>query len=305
MDRFHLLNVFVAVAEEEGFAAAARRLNLSPPAVTRAVAALEGRLGVRLLDRTTRYVRVTEAGQRYLHDARRILAELESADESAAGITSEPRGELAVTAPVLFGRLHVMPGIIEYLNRYPDTSVNALFVDRVVNLVEEGIDVGIRIGRLPDSSLRARRVGDLRLVCCAAPEYVSSHGEPRTPEDLAQHTVIESRAGSGSQGWRFELAGGLRTLRLRPRITVTTNDAAVEAAVSGIGITRLLSYQVAAEVEAGRLVTLLDRYEPEMRPVSVIHREGRYTSAKLRAFVDLLAEHLGKVLGSGLTRHPG
>ncbi|MCU7812568.1 MAG: LysR family transcriptional regulator, partial [Candidatus Thiodiazotropha sp. (ex Notomyrtea botanica)] len=152
MDRFHLMSVFIAVAEEQGFASGARRLDMSPPAVTRAVAHLEERLGVKLLNRTTRYVRVTEAGQRYLEDARRILSEVEAADESAAGINAEPRGHLAVTAPVLFGRMFVMPGIVEYLKRYPSTEVSAVFLDRIVNLLEEGQDVGVRIGQLPDSS---------------------------------------------------------------------------------------------------------------------------------------------------------
>jgi len=159
MDRFHLMSVFVAVAETEGFAAGARRLNMSPPAVTRAVAALEEQLGVKLFNRTTRFVRTTEAGQRYLTDARRILADIDAADEAAAGINAEPRGHLTITAPVMFGRMHVMPGIIKYLERYPGTEVSAVFLDRVVNLLEEGIDVGIRIGELPDSSMQALRVG--------------------------------------------------------------------------------------------------------------------------------------------------
>ena len=162
MDRFHQLQVYVAVAEEEGFAAAARRLQLSPPAVTRAVASLEDTLGVKLLDRTTRYVRATEAGRRYLEDARQILAGLEAADETAAGINAEPRGHLAVTAPVMFGRLFVMPGIVDYLERYPAMEVEAVFLDRSVNLLEEGLDVGVRIGELPDSSMRALRVGSVR-----------------------------------------------------------------------------------------------------------------------------------------------
>ncbi|MEI7995874.1 MAG: LysR family transcriptional regulator [Methylococcaceae bacterium] len=158
MNRLHLMTVFVAVAEEESFAGGARRLEMSPPAVTRAIAALEDRLGVKLLTRTTRYVRVTDAGNRYLDDARRIIGEMDEADEAAAGINAEPRGHLAVTAPVLFGRMFVIPGIVDYLQRYPDMEVSAVFIDRVVNLLEEGFDVGVRIGELPDSSMRAIRV---------------------------------------------------------------------------------------------------------------------------------------------------
>lgn len=292
MDRFHLMNVFVAVAEAEGFAAGARRLRMSPPAVTRAVAALEERLGVKLLNRTTRYVRVTEAGQRYLDDARRILSEVDAADETAAGINAEPRGQLAVTAPVLFGRLFVMPGIVDYLERYPGTKVEAVFLDRIVNLLEEGMEVGVRIGELPDSSLRALRVGFVRLVLCASPGYLARRGQPDKPEDLLEHSLIASSAGSSGVGWRFTTPHGDQHLAIQPRLSVTTNDAAIEAALRGFGISRLLSYQVAPQLTAGELEIVLDEYEPSPRPVHILHREGRYASAKVRAFVDLLAERL-------------
>ena len=288
MDRFQLMNVFVAVAEEEGFAAGARRLRMSPPAVTRAVAALEERLGVKLLHRTTRHVRTTEVGQRYLDDARRILAEADEADEAAAGINAEPRGRLVVTAPVLFGRLFVMPGIVEYLKRHPDTEVSAVFVDRVVNLIEEGLDVGVRIGELPDSSMRALLVGSVRVVLCASKEYLRQRGVPRVPQDLLEHSIIASSAGGNAIDWRF----GGRALRLQPRLTVTTNDAAIEAALRGFGITRLLSYQVASQLEAGKLRVVLDEHEPSPRPIHIVHRERRHASTKVRAFIDLMAERL-------------
>ena len=292
MDRFHLMTVFVAVAEEEGFAAGARRLGMSPPAVTRAIAALEERLGVKLLNRTTRYVRATDAGQRYLEDARRILAELDAADESAAGINAEPRGHLAVTAPVLFGRMFVMPGIVEYLNRYPRTEVSAVFVDRIVNLIEEGLDVGVRIGELPDSSMRALPVGSMRLVLCASPAYLAQRGVPQAPDDLHAHSTIGSSAGSFSPAWRFETPRGVTTLRVRPRLTVTTVDATVEAARRGLGVARLLSYQIGPELAGGELETVLEAYEPPPRPINIVHREGRFASAKIRTFVDLLADRL-------------
>ena len=292
MDRFHQIQVYVAVAEEQGFAAAARRLQLSPPAVTRAVAALEQTLGVKLLNRTTRYVRATEAGQRYLEDARQILARLESADEAAAGINAEPRGHLAVTAPALFGRKFVMPGIVDYLQRYPEMEVAAVFLDRVVNLLEEGMDVSVRIGDLPDSSMRALRVGTVRSVVVAAPEYLARYGVPQAPHDLLAHSTIVSSAGSFTAGWKFASSAGEHPLRVKPRLTVTTNDAAVTAACQGLGIARLLSYQVAQEVEAGRLEILLNTFEPPPHPVHIVHREGRYSSAKVRAFIDLLAARL-------------
>ena len=292
MDRFHQLQVYVAVAEEEGFAAAARRLQLSPPAVTRAVASLEDTLGVKLLDRTTRYVRATEAGRRYLEDARQILAGLAAADETAAGINAEPRGHLAVTAPVLFGRLFVMPGIVDYLERYPAMEVDAVFLDRSVNLLEEGLDVGVRIGELPDSSMRALRVGAVRHVLVAAPDYLARHESPQVPQDLRQHTLIASTAGGFGSSWRFADAAGEHPLKIGARLTVASNDAVISAALAGFGIARLLSYQVAAEVEDGRLQVLMPQYEPPEHPVHILHREGRHASAKVRAFIDLLAQRL-------------
>ena len=292
MDRFQLMNVFVGVAEEQGFAAAARRLRMSPPAVTRAIATLEKRLGVQLLHRTTRHVRTTEAGKRYLEDARRILAEADAADEAAAGVNTQPRGRVSVTAPVLFGRMYVMPGIVEYLTRYPGTEVAAMFLDRVVNLLEEGFDVGIRIGELPDSNLLAVRVGSVRVVLCASNEYLKRGNIPRTPRDLLKHSLIASRAGGSSIEWRFDG----RLLRIQPRLSVTTNDAAIEAALRGFGITRLLSYQVAPLVAAGELKLILQKYEPPPLPIHIVHQEGRHASAKVRTFVDLMSQRLRKDL---------
>jgi DNA-binding transcriptional LysR family regulator len=292
MDRFHLMTVFVAVAEEESFAAAARRLRMSPPAVTRAIAFLEERLGVRLLTRTTRLVRTTDAGVRYLEDARRILLEADEADEAAAGINATPRGHLAVTAPVMFGKIYVMPVITAYQSLFKETTVSALFVDRVVSLLEEGLDVGIRIGALPDSSLRAIRVGQVRRVVCASPAYLQKHGTPKTPADLAQHSLVAATALSVGSEWTFSKGQEKIGIRLSPRILVNTNDGALEAAKSGFGLTRLISYQVATELTAGTLETVLTDFEEASLPVHVIHREGRHGSAKVRSFVDLAVEIL-------------
>ncbi len=292
MDRLHLMNVFVAVGDAQSFAGGARRLGMSPPAVTRAIAALEARLGVKLLNRTTRFVRVTEAGQRYLDDARRILGEADAADEAAAGINAEPRGHLGVTAPVLFGRMFVTPVIVEYLQRHPGMEVSALFLDRVVNLLEEGLDVGVRIGELPDSSMKAIGAGHVRRVVCASPAYLKRHGTPRTPAELATHSVILSTTVTPVADWKFARDKKATTVRVTPRLTVTSNDAAIEAACHGFGITRLLSYQVAPYVAAGRLKTVLSRFEPPRLPVHVVHREGRYASAKVRTFVDLMLARL-------------
>ncbi len=292
MDRLTQMQVFVAVAEEQGFAAAARRLNQSAPAVTRAVAGLEDHLGVKLLNRTTRYVRATEAGERFLEDARRILAEVEAAEEAAAGINATPRGLLTVTAPLMFGRRYVMPGIVEFMQRYPEVQVDALFLDRNVNMMEEGVDVGIRVGELPDSSMRALRVGSIRRVLVASPDYLAERGIPDSPHALALHTLIASSAGSFGAGWRFRLPEGEQTLRVRPRLTVTSNDAAIEAAMHGFGITRLLSYQAADEVAAGDLQVVLEAFETDPLPVHIIHRSGPSSPGKIRAFIDLVAERL-------------
>ena len=292
MDRFHLMTVFVAVAEEEGFAAAARRLRMSPPAVTRAIACLEERLGVRLLTRTTRLVRTTDAGARYLEDARRILIEADEADEAAAGINARPRGNLAVTAPVLFGKIYVMPVITAYQTAYQETTVSALFIDRVVNLAEEGLDVGVRIGPLPDSSLRAIRVGQVRRVVCASPAYLKEHGSPKSPADLARHPIIAATSVSAGSEWAFTKGKEKIGVRLSPRILVNTNEGALEAAKSGFGLTRLISYQVANELADGTLKTVLTEFEEASLPVHVIHREGRHGSAKVRSFVDLAVERL-------------
>jgi len=292
MDQLHLMQVYVAVAEEEGFAAGARKLGLSPPAVTRAIAALESNLNVKLLNRTTRHVRTTEAGERYLLDARRILQEVQLANEAAVGINAKPNGRLAVTAPVLFGKIFVMPAIVDYLQRYPDTEVEAVFLDRVVNLIEEGLDVGIRIGKLPDSSMRALQVGTVRLILCASPAYIKQKGIPQTPEDLMTHRCIYSRAANARNEWHFDYNKQQQKIKLKPHLTVNTNDAAIEAAKSGFGITRLLSYQVAPLLASGELKILLENYEPTPSPIHIVHREGHLATTKVRSFIDLIAKQL-------------
>lgn len=289
MDRIQAMTVFIAVAEAQGFAAAARRLQLSAPGVTRAIAELESHLGVKLLDRTTRWVRTTEAGQRYLEDARKIITDIKTAEDAIAGVNAEPGGHLAVTAPVMFGKMFVMPHIVEYLSRYTQTEISTVFVDRVVSLIEEGLDVAIRIGELPDSSLRAIRVGSVRHVVCAAPEYLKNNDLPDSPEALKQHELIVTSAGDGNYTWQFNNSYKLRP---KPRLTVTTNDAAIEAASSGFGITRLLSYQVCPQIIAGDLQTILDEYEPDPIPIHIVHREGRLSTTRTRAFIDFLADRL-------------
>ncbi|WIT14130.1 LysR family transcriptional regulator [Paucibacter sediminis] len=292
MDRLHLINVFVAVVDASGFAGAARKLGISPPAVTRAISELEAHLGARLLTRTTRVVRVTEAGARYVEDCRRILAELAEADESVSGLHGAPRGRLTVTAPVLFGALHVTPVVTEFLQRYPEVTASCWFLDRVVNLTDEGVDVAVRIGELPDSSLQAIRVGSVRRVICGAPGYLAEHGEPQLPEDLLGHALISANAVTPAPEWRFKVEGEVKAVKLAPRMLTTTNDSAIAAAVGGFGLTRLMSYQVDGLVRSGELRLVLEQYELAPLPVHLVHREGRHASHKARAFIDLAIERL-------------
>ncbi|MGU3361120.1 LysR family transcriptional regulator [Methylobacterium sp. M6A4_1b] len=291
MDRWQAMRVFVRVAESGGFAGAARQLHMSPPAVTRAVAALEARIGARLLTRTTRSVRLTEAGGRYLADCRRILAEIEEAEAAAAGLYATPSGTLTVTAPVQFGRLYVLPVITEYLARHGGVSAQALFLDRVVNMIEEGADAGVRIGHLADSGLAAIRVGTVRRVLCAAPDYLDRHGTPATVRDLRDHAVVGSAStGLGADG-RFGPEPGA-AVALRPRLTCSTIDSVLAAALAGQGIAQLLSYQVAPAVAEGRLRLVLDDPEAAAMPVHVVSPEGRRAPAKVRAFIDLAVARL-------------
>ncbi|HET7545786.1 MAG TPA: LysR family transcriptional regulator [Polyangiaceae bacterium] len=292
MDRFESLRVFVAVGEEQSFSAAARRLALSPAAVTRAVAGLEQALGARLLQRTTRIVRLTEAGSRYLLDAKRVLAELEDADLAVSGAHAEVRGTLAITASVLFGRAFVAPLLHEFLRRRDKVNVRALFVDRVLDLIEDGLDVAVRIAHLADASFSAVRVGAVRNVVCASPAFLKRHGVPRTPDDLRHLPSYCFSADRSPPAWSFKV--GKRTLAVRPnaRLLVNSPEVAMQGAVAGEGVTRVLSYQAASELKAGRLRVILSEFEPEPIPIHVIHREGKRASARVRAFVDFAVAEL-------------
>ena len=292
MDRFRELTTFVAVADTGAFNAAARQMNLSPPAVTRLVTALEGRIGARLFTRTTRHVALTEAGRRLLADATRILAELEEAEASAAGAHQSPRGELRVTAPVMFGQRHIAPILRDYLDAFPDVSANVLFVDRIVDLIDEGLDVAVRIGDLPDSTLSATRVGAVRRVTVASPGYLTAHGTPEEPEDLTRHRIVQPIGLLRGPEWVFVAGGETRTVRLTPRLTVNTVAGALDAVRAGWGITNLLSYQAAAELAEGELVEVLHGFEDRRMPVHLVHSEGRRAAAKVRTFIDFASARL-------------
>lgn len=292
MDRFRSIQVFVEVAERGGFAAAARRLSMSPPAVTRAVSALEDRIGTRLLHRTTRSLGLTEAGARFLEDARRVLADLAAAEEAATGSHGIPRGEVRITAPALFGRLYIAPILGDLLDTYPGLSCQTLFLDRSVSLIDEGLDIAVRIGELPDSSLTAIRVGSVRWVTVAGADYLDARGAPGHPVDLKDHRLIQSVAVTGSREWTYMEKGGPLVVKIEPRMRMNTNDAVVALATRGWGIARLLSYQTAPDVALGRLRVILEGFEPPAIPIHVIHQEGRMASAKVRACVDFMVDRL-------------
>jgi len=265
---------------------------MSPPTVTRAIATLEERLSVKLFSRTTRYVRVTDAGLRYLDDVKRILGDIQIANEAARGVNASPQGNISITAPVLFGQKFVLPSVLEYLNAYPETNVNTVFLDRIVNLLEEGYDVGVRIGELSDSSMRAKKVGSVRLALVASPEYLQKNGIPQHFSELDRHSLIEVKAGSLSSDWKFIENGKLINHHIKSRLSVTTNQAAINAAVAGFGITRIISYQVADELKANKLKFVLAPFEQAPLPVNIVHREEKLSSAKVRSFIDMLAVNL-------------
>ena len=292
MDKLQQMKIFVAVVDCNGFAGAARKLKISPPVVTRAINELESQLDVRLLTRTTRVVLITEPGARYVEDCRRILAELSEADESVSGMHGAPRGRLTLTAPAVFGAMFVTPVVAEYLKRNPEVSASCLFLDRLVNMMDEGIDVAVRIGDLPDSSMQAIRVGQVRRVICASPAYLKQRGTPKSPQDLLKHDVINASAVTASSEWKFADKGRSYGVKLSPRLTTSTNDSAIAATLTGLGLSRLMSYQVADQVRCGELKIVLSNYEASPLPVHVLHREGRHASKRVRTFLDLAIDRL-------------
>jgi DNA-binding transcriptional LysR family regulator len=289
MDRWQGMRIFVKVAETGSFADTARQLNMSAPAVTRAVAALEELIGARLFVRTTRSVKLTEAGGRYLEDCRRILADITEAEASAGGSHATPSGTLTITASSLFGQIYVLPILTDYLDSHPAMSARTFFIDRPVNIVEEGIDVAIRIGHLADSGFTAVKVGSVRRIVCGAPAYFERHGIPIVPADLREHRIAAATGAWASPEWRFA-----RDQRVTVHATLqcNTNDAAIEAALAGWGLTRVLHYQIGPALVEGRLQIVLGDHEEPPLPIHILYPEGRHAPAKVRAFVDLAVARL-------------
>jgi DNA-binding transcriptional LysR family regulator len=277
--------------------------------VSRAVVALERHLGAQLLRRTTRSVTLTDAGARFHADCTRILVDLATAEAEATGAHARPQGDLTVTAPRMFGRIHIAPLLVEFLRRHPAITVRAFFADHIVHLLDDGFDVALRIARLPDSGLTAVRVGHVRRVVVGAPAYLAAHGVPRTPDDLEQHATIGyAVGGTPSPAWEFRCGDSKRRRLLTPRSSFLTNsnETAIAAALAGHGLARALSYQVADDVAAGRLRVVLTAFETEPIPVQLVHAGGRRPSAKIAAFVEFAAERLRRepVLRGKLMERP-
>jgi DNA-binding transcriptional LysR family regulator len=287
LDRLDAVSVFVAVAEQGSFAAAARRLRRSPAAVTRAVAALEDRLGARLLTRTTRAMTLTDAGQRYLEQGRRALAEFAELENAASAGPAEPSGPLTITAPEMFGRVHILPIVQTFMREFPRVEVLLLLLNRVVSLVDEGIDLGVRIGHLPDSSLRAVQIGFVRRVACASPALLAAEGAPTEPEHLlSRQTIVLNTARGAPERWSFSRDGREIVVPVRPRLVVSSVQAALDAAVASGGFVRALSYQSEPLEEAGLLRRVLIDFEPPPIPIHLVHPAGRHLPSKTRLFID-------------------
>jgi DNA-binding transcriptional LysR family regulator len=295
VDRIEAMKVFVTTVEEGSLAAASRRLKRSPAAVSRAIASLEGRIGTELLYRTTRALKLSEAGDRYVVASRRVLADLEAADTLAAGDGATPRGLLTVSAPPISGEEVLRPILDDFLDRHPLVSARLLLQDRAVSLVDEGVDVALRIGKLPDSSLIATCVGnDVRRVVVASPAYLAAHLVIREPADLARHAII-AFSNFGLDSWTFRgeaTSPAPRTVRFTPRLIVNSVRAALASAAEGRGLTRLYSYHVAPLVHAGRLQVVLSEAEPSAVPAHLVTPEGRHATPKVRAFLDFAAPRL-------------
>jgi DNA-binding transcriptional LysR family regulator len=288
MDRLESMSVFVSVIGHGSFSAASRALRMPLPSVSRKVAELETQLGARLLIRSTRKLTLTEAGESYLQACKRILEEVAEAERTASGQYRAPRGELVITAPVVFGRLHIVPVVAEFLRAHADVDVRLMLTDRTLNLIDDNVDIAARIGKLRASHLVAINIGHTRHVVCGAPAYLREHGTPRTPQQLRSHHCI-TFGGLAGESWTFR---GERPLAVRSRLVVNTADSAIDGALAGLGLTRVLSYQIAEAVKTGRLVTLLKRYEPPASPISLLYLQEKRVTAKVRAFIDFAVPKL-------------
>jgi len=292
VDRLEAMSLVLAVAETGSLSRAARHLSTPVATASRKISDLEAHLRAKLFDRSGRKLELTDAGSTYVSAAKRILADVGEAERAASGEYTAPTGELIVTAPISLGRLHLLPIVAEFLRTYPDIDIRLVLEDRVVSLPEDHIDVAMRIGVLPDSRLIALRLGTIRRVVCASPDYLMTRGTPRTPADMIGHDCITYEGFLAPNVWSFLQGETESPIAVKPRLVVSNVEAACDAARAGVGLTRAFSYHVAASVEAGTLTTVLDDYQPAPLPVSLIYGAGRFLPIKLRAFLDFAAPRL-------------
>lgn len=292
MDRLDAMRILIAAIDGGSLSAASRALSMPLPTVSRKISELEAHLGAQLLVRTSRKLVPTEAGESYIAAVRKLIDDLAEAERAVSGEYRTPRGELLVTAPIMFGKLHVAPIVHGFLAAYPDVTVRLVLADHVIDLVEAHVDIAIRIGRLPDSDLVARRVGQVWWTLVASPAYLHTAGTPATPQALGEHRCIAFEGLQPYRSWPMGRGAAAETVAIRPRLSLNTADAVIDAAVAGLGIARVMSYQAAAAVGAGQLTTILKPFAPEPLPVSLVHRSQRAQPLKQRAFLDFVAPRL-------------
>jgi DNA-binding transcriptional LysR family regulator len=292
MDRLESMLVLITAVEAGSLSAASRRLGTPLATVSRKVSELESHLRTRLLVRTRRGLTLTDAGRSYVTACKRILEEVGEAERAASGEYSAPKGDLIITAPIVFGRLHVLPVVVEFLKTYPDIDLRMVLADRVANLLEEQVDVAIRIGELPDSSLIATRIGSIRRVVCGSPAYFAARGTPKRPAELGAHDCVTFDGLASPEAWTFRMRKADASVEIHSRLVVNTAEAAIDAAIAGLGITRVLSYQVATAIRAGALAIVLPEFEPSPWPVSLVFAGQGLLPLKLRALLDFAAPRL-------------
>ena len=300
MDRLEAMGMLIEAIDLGSLTAASRKLNVPLPTLSRKITDLEAHLGVKLLTRTTRRITLTDAGASYVTTSRRIIEQVEDAERAAAGEYSAPRGELILTAPILFGRRHVLPIVIDFLARYPEINIRLVLSDRNVHLIDDHVDMAVRIGRLPDSNLVSTRGGSMRHCICASPDFLASHGTPKAPGDIADQPCVTHDFTTTTTGWPFRVPGQAQdvTVPVSSRLSVTTAEAAIDACAAGVGFTRLLSYQVEDAVAAGMLIVVLAGFEPESYPVNLMHAGRGNLPLKMRSFLDFATPQLRQSLAS-------
>ncbi len=292
MNRLESMSLLITVVESGSLSAASRKLRMPLATVSRKISELESHLETRLLIRSTRKLELTDTGRKYVEACRQILEEVEEAERTASGEYAAPRGELVITAPVVFGRLHILPVVAEFLTAFPHINVQLSLTDRFVDLIEEHVDLAVRIGELPDSAMIATKIGVIREVVCGSPGYFTKHGIPKTPKDLSRHACISNRELTLPHSWIFTKGTAISAIPVRSRLIVTTVEAAVDAAVADVGVTRLLSYQIAQYVESGKLKIILREYESPPWPVQLVYLSTRALPLKVRAFLDFATPRL-------------